>query len=80
MEKTNDKQKGLYNRYTVLKSDGSNVDPKAEYFVLRLDDHGKDPVHIKACRQAVLTYATIIRNHLPELSDDIFSKYGNRLK
>ena len=68
--------KGLHKRYIVAKANGEPVDENAEYFVLRLDKNGDDPVHIEACRQAVLTYATIIRNHLPELSDDLFQRYG----
>lgn len=52
------------------------TDSDAEYFVLRLDDGGSDPIHVEACRQAVLTYATMIRNHLPELSGDLFKKYS----
>ncbi len=51
------------------------VDPEAEYFVLRLDDNGSDLKHIEACREAVLCYAEKIKNHLPELAEDIFKRY-----
>lgn len=67
---------GLYPKYIVKKSNGNPVDEKAEYFVLRLDDNGKDKKHIEACRKAVLKYAYEIRDHLPELSKDLFAKYG----
>ena len=33
MEKTT----GVYNKYTIQKTDGSKVDPNAKYFVLRID-------------------------------------------
>lgn len=52
------------------------VDPKAEYFVLRLDDFGRDPVHIAACRKAVLCYAKAIELHLPQLAQDLMDRYG----
>lgn len=41
---------GLFEKYVVSKADGSEVDPEAMYFVLRLDT---DP----AARAAVMTYA-----------------------
>jgi len=65
---------GLYNRYQVLKRDG-HTDHDAEYFVLRLDDGGSDPVHVAACRKAVLKYADEIEDHLPKLAADIRSRY-----
>ena len=70
------KRKGLYNRYNITKTNGQEVDENAEYFVLRLDDGGKDPIHIEACREAIRRYAYKIRNHLPQLSIDLFEKYG----
>lgn len=53
-----------------------DVDPKAEYFVLRMDKNGSDPVHIEACRKAVLVYAEEIKNHLPQLSEDLILRYN----
>lgn len=52
------------------------VDENAEYFVMRLDDGGKDKKHIEACRKAVCFYANEIKNHLPGLSKDLFHRYG----
>ncbi len=52
-----------------------DVDPNAEYFVMRLDDGGKDKKHIDACRKAVLYYAELIKDHLPELSQDLIKRY-----
>ncbi len=52
------------------------VDEGSEYFVMRLDDGGSDPKHIEACRKAVLYYAELIKDHLPELSKDLIKRYG----
>ena len=67
--------KGLHQRYIVAKSNGKPVDPKAEYFVLRVDLNGSDPKHIEACRKAVITYAENIKEHLPELAQDLIERY-----
>lgn len=53
------------------------VDAGAEYFVLRLDKGGSDPIHIEACRKAVMRYAEEIEGHLPELSRDLIERYGS---
>ncbi len=66
---------GLYKRYIVQKADGTPTDNDAEYFVLRLDRGGSDPVHIQACRDAIQTYAQRIREHLPALAADLNSRY-----
>jgi hypothetical protein len=47
---------GLHRRYIIQKADGEPVDPRAVYFVLRLDGFGDDPAHIQACRAAAKTY------------------------
>ena len=57
---------GLHKRYIVSKANGEPVDPRSVYFVLRLDGHGDDMDHIKACRVAAWEYALYIRcNHGP---------------
>lgn len=66
---------GLYNRYIISKTSGEPVDDNAEYFILRLDNNGKDKKHIEACRKAVITYANEISDHLPQLSKDILDRY-----
>jgi hypothetical protein len=76
--KKSDNPKGLHQRYHISKSNGKPVDPKAEYFVLRIDENGKDPKHIEACRKAVITYAENIRECLPELADDLIERYGTK--
>lgn len=68
---------GLHQKYFIQKVNGEPLDDGSEYFVLRLDNGGSDPIHAEACRQAVLTYASIIKNHLPHLSDDLIKRYGN---
>ena len=52
------------------------VDSDADYFVLRLDENQKDKVHMNACRRAVLLYAQLIKEHLPQLSKDLIEKYS----
>lgn len=52
-----------------------DVDPGSEYFVLRLDDKQKDKVHHAACIMAVLAYAEAIKDHLPQLSEDLIKRY-----
>jgi len=69
--------KGLHYRYHVTKTNGEPVDENAEYFVLRLDKAGRDPIHVKACRNAILTYAEGIRDHIPELSKDLIERYSD---
>ena len=58
---------GLRNKYVITKTSGSEVDPKADYFVLRLD---KDPHAIAA----ILRYAFSIRKDNPEFALDLFAK------
>lgn len=43
---------GHYDKYTIAKSDGSEVDPDADYFVLRLDtdQHARDAITLYAIR------------------------------
>lgn len=76
LEPLDKKVVGLYPRYHLQKLDGTPVDPKAQYFVLRLDDGGSDPRHIAACRAAIQTYADHIEDHLPLLARDLFEQYG----
>jgi hypothetical protein len=52
-----------------------SVDKNAEYFVLRLDQGGKDIEHIKACRIGIHAYADAIAHHLPKLAFDLKDKY-----
>lgn len=54
---------------------GQPVDKGSEYSVMRLDEGGKDPEHIKACRIGVHAYADAIQHHLPELSADLKKRY-----
>lgn len=72
------KKDGLKKKYIIFNSDGSDVPENAEYFVLRLDDGCNDKKHLSACRDAVMQYAERIKDHLPELSSDIFSKYCSK--
>lgn len=54
----------LYNKYTITKTDGTPVDPNAQYFVLRIDT---DP----AAREALLAYAKAIVKDDPEFAEQL---------
>lgn len=69
-------REGLYRKYIVSRVD-QKQNENEEYFVLRLDNHASDKVHVEACRKAVLFYANEIKDHLPELSKDLIQRYGN---
>lgn len=63
---------GLHVRYKVEKCYGEN-DPRAVYFVLRLDRYGDDPKWTAACRVAARSLAMEIESHLPGLSRDLYA-------
>lgn len=72
---------GLFNKYIVTKTDGSRVDPEAEYFVLRLDmndTQGNHNIiqHRKSCLFAIRMYAISIRDTNSELANDLLIKYS----
>lgn len=80
---------GLHQRYHVQKivradgmfdDSGSSyktipVDKGSEYFVMRLDEGGKDREHIAACRIGIHAYADAIQHHLPQLANDLKERY-----
>jgi hypothetical protein len=66
--------RGLHRHYAVTKADGSRCDPKAEYFVLRLDCRADD-WHRFACRMAIHAYADAIENVEPMLAADLRKRY-----
>lgn len=57
--------KKLYGKYDIKKANGQPIDPKAEYFVLRID--GDHP----AARAAMLTYANEIEATEPVFAAQI---------
>ena len=59
-----DEPRGIYGKYRVTKADGAPVDPKAQYFVLRLDTDS-------AARAAARMYAQTIRRNNPTLASDL---------
>lgn len=72
---------GLHARYRVTKTDGETVDPMATYFVLRLDDMGRDRAHIQACRAAARAYADFVQSgdcpHLAKVGGDLRTLVDN---
>jgi hypothetical protein len=65
---------GLYDRYVVTKTDGTPIDPRAVYFVLRLDGHGHDREHIESCRRAAKNWCYGAPAHLRQVAVDLFEK------
>ena len=59
------KEGGYKKKFQIFKADGSFTDPKADYFVLRLD---KDP----HSRVALKAYAESVRVDNKELAEDLF--------
>lgn len=59
----------------VLRPVFEPVDDNAEYFVLRLDEGGRDINHIKACRIGIHAYADAIEAHIPQLAQDLRERY-----
>lgn len=62
---------GLHQRYSVKKADGTPTDPNAVYFVLRLDNFGHDPQHVRACRKAARTFAEFAPQHMRKVADEL---------
>lgn len=56
--------RGLYQKYVVSKADGSEIDPEAVYFVLRLDTD-------RHARRAAWAYAASIEDENPALALDL---------
>ena len=61
------KNGGIKNKYEIRKIDGTQVDPQAWYFVLRVDS---DP-HAQA---AALAYAYSVEEDNPQLSKDLIDQ------
>ncbi len=72
---------GLHQRYAVAKTDGNPIDPRAVYFVLRLDGFGDDESHIAASRVAALAYCDAIEkmgvDHLLKLAGELRQLVAN---
>lgn len=68
----NYKKGGYEKKYIISKSNGKQIDPHADYFILRLD---KDPHAIKA----LVAYADSVQGDNIELATDLWkkiNKYG----
>ena len=68
---------GFHARYSVSKLDGSPMPEGFESFILRLDDGARDKVHLRACREAVLTYADYIATTKPQVARDLYQRYNS---
>lgn len=68
---------GFHSKYNISKLNGKPLDPRAEFFILRLDEHSSDQVHILACRNAVLAYADSIAATKPAMALDLYGRYNS---
>jgi len=59
-------ENGLYDKYTITKTDGSPVDENAVYFVLRLDTD-------RHAQQAISAYIHSVQWENPQLADDLIA-------
>lgn len=62
-------------KYNVSKVDGSPVDPKARYFVLRLD-LTSDSLEYLAARKAIMAYTKACTDWRPELAQDLNLRFA----
>lgn len=51
-------EQGLFGKYVIAKADGTPVDPKARYFIMRFDLNSGDPYAFPA----LMCYANLSRN------------------
>jgi len=59
-----DQERGLYEKYTVFRNDGSLKHKNCEYFVL-------DLTHDKHAKVAILSYAESCETEYPQLAQDL---------
>lgn len=65
-----DKTIGIYDKYSVYRTDGKSHDPEDKFFVL---NYGKCP----HAEKAILTFADSVRFENPKLAKDIYDHvYG----
>jgi len=86
-----DKDRGYYRKYLVRRADGTQLgaetDPQATYFVLRIDEFNIDEDddntkrHRRACRDALLLYASLCGNpHLRKDLEEMVKTVRERMK
>lgn len=66
---------GLKSKYIISKADGTPIDPKAKYFVLRYDQHMKDKGFLKASRLALARFCREIVLTFPALSQELWESF-----
>ena len=66
-----DNPDGLHQRYCLTKANGRPCEPGSKYFVLRLDECGRDKAHIAACRMAARTYIRCVPKHMRKVAEEL---------
>ena len=72
--------KGLYNKYYIIKTDGTQIDPNAEFLVLRIDKGCSNKTWLAGARRAAAVLCDTIRFEMPELAKDIEKRYPLDIK
>jgi hypothetical protein len=76
LREKSDNPEGLYRKYNITKADGSPCNPKAKYFVLRLDWNGSDKDHVEVCRMAARTYIRNAPKRLQKVASELAEWIG----
>ena len=64
-------QEGLYGKFILKKADGSFIDSKARYIILRYDAQARNSSH---ARHAILAYARTIHSINPVFAEELIEE------
>ena len=70
---------GLLPKYRITKADGTPVNPKAKYFILRYDDDMKDKEFLRASRKALFKFCFLMIPINPILSKELYDDIVNEV-
>jgi len=70
---------GLITKYNISKVDGSKLDPRAKYLVLRYDRCAKDSEFLEACQDALISLCVKLAkiDKFELLAEDLFNAIEN---
>jgi hypothetical protein len=61
---------GLFGKYLLAKSDGTEIEPESKYFVLRYDSKAASG---EVSRIALVEYCERIKNDMPDLASELMA-------
>lgn len=70
---------GLLPKYRITKADGTPVNPKAKYFVLRYDRNMKDKKFLTASRVALSKFCSLMIPINPILSKELYNDIADEV-